>query len=194
MKMKPIEFRGSKGITGLETAIVLIAFVVVSTTFAFAALSVGLENAERAQSTIGSGVDRARATLELKGSVLAIDTGDTGDVDEISFFLSLASETDFVDLTQGNTLIQFKDQTQFALFDNPAKFSVEGVGNADEDLLLEPREIYRITLLNLTSNLIRPLATGDAFTLEITPQAGAVLRFNRTIPIFMDRVNDLGNL
>ena len=32
----------SRGITGLETAIVLIAFVVVSSVFAFAALSTGL--------------------------------------------------------------------------------------------------------------------------------------------------------
>ena len=32
----------SRGITGLETAIVLIAFVLVSSVFAFAALSTGL--------------------------------------------------------------------------------------------------------------------------------------------------------
>ena len=34
--------REQRGITGLETAIVLIAFVVVSSVFAFAALSTGL--------------------------------------------------------------------------------------------------------------------------------------------------------
>ena len=34
--------RDEQGITGLETAIVLIAFVVVSSVFAFAALSTGL--------------------------------------------------------------------------------------------------------------------------------------------------------
>ena len=38
--------RVERGITGLETAIVLIAFVVVSSVFAFAALSTGLFSSE----------------------------------------------------------------------------------------------------------------------------------------------------
>jgi len=37
-----------RGITGLETAIVLIAFVVVSCVFAFAALSTGLFSSDKA--------------------------------------------------------------------------------------------------------------------------------------------------
>lgn len=38
-----------RGITGLETAIVLIAFVVVSSVFAFAALSTGLFSSDKAK-------------------------------------------------------------------------------------------------------------------------------------------------
>ena len=57
------------GITGLETAIVLIAFVVVSSVFAFAALSTGLFTAEKSKETIQAGLAEARGTIELKGSI-----------------------------------------------------------------------------------------------------------------------------
>ena len=43
---------GQRGITGLETAIVLIAFVVVSSVFAFAALSTGLFSSDKAKARI----------------------------------------------------------------------------------------------------------------------------------------------
>ena len=64
-------WRGEQGITGLETAIVLIAFVVVSSVFAFAALSTGLFSADRSKDTIQAGLSEARGTLEIKGGIKA---------------------------------------------------------------------------------------------------------------------------
>ena len=60
-----------RGITGLETAIVLIAFVVVSSVFAFATLSTGLFSSDKAKETIQAGLSEARGSLELRGSVIA---------------------------------------------------------------------------------------------------------------------------
>ena len=59
--------RDERGITGLETTIVLIAFVVVSSVFAFAALSIGLFSSDKAKETISAVLAAARGTLELKG-------------------------------------------------------------------------------------------------------------------------------
>ena len=61
-----------RGITGLETAIVLIAFVVVSSVFAFAALSTGLFSSDKAKETISAGLAETRGTLEQKGAVILI--------------------------------------------------------------------------------------------------------------------------
>ena len=85
--------RDQRGITGLETAIVLIAFVVVSSVFAFAALSTGLFTTDKAKETIKAGLSEARGTMELKGSVLAAAavTGNSGTVDTISFQVSNAA-------------------------------------------------------------------------------------------------------
>ena len=82
---------GQRGITGLETAIVLIAFVVVSSVFAFAALSTGLFSADKSKETINAGLSEARGTLEVRGSIIA-KSNTTGDaIDEISFQVANAA-------------------------------------------------------------------------------------------------------
>ena len=63
--------RDQRGVTGLETAIILIAFVVVASVFAFTVLSTGIFSAERGKETIHAGLRGARSSLELKGSVVA---------------------------------------------------------------------------------------------------------------------------
>jgi flagellin-like protein len=62
----------SRGVTGLETAIVLIAFVVVASVFAFAVLSSGLLSTEKSKETVLGGLREAQATLVLKGSVIGV--------------------------------------------------------------------------------------------------------------------------
>jgi len=64
-------WRDRRGITGLETAIVLIAFVIVSATFAFAVLSTGLFSSDKAKETMNAGLKEAQGTMALVGSVLA---------------------------------------------------------------------------------------------------------------------------
>ena len=63
--------RDQSGITGLETAIVLIAFVVVAAVFAFTVLTTGLFTSEKAKETAMAGVSSAGGSLELVGSVIA---------------------------------------------------------------------------------------------------------------------------
>ncbi len=62
--------RDQKGITGLETAIVLIAFVVVASVFAYAVITTGLFSSEKAQQTAQSGVGAAKSTMSPKGSMV----------------------------------------------------------------------------------------------------------------------------
>ena len=76
--------RDSRGVTGLETAIVLIAFVVVSAVFAFAALTTGLLSADKSKETIQAGLAEAQGTLEVKGCItLNVDIDTQTSFDEI---------------------------------------------------------------------------------------------------------------
>ena len=74
---------GERGATALEEAIILIAFVVVASVFAYTVLSAGILSSYKGQQSINSGLDEARATLELENSVTAksaditIDSCDT---------------------------------------------------------------------------------------------------------------------
>ena len=62
--------RGQEGITGLETAIILIAFVVVASVFAFTVLSTGLFSAEKGKETVHAGLKEAQSSMALLGGII----------------------------------------------------------------------------------------------------------------------------
>ena len=184
-------FRDQRGITGLETAIVLIAFVVVSSVFAFAALSTGLFTTDKAKETIHAGLSEARSTMELKGSVIAEATaGSTGSVNELVFQVSNAAAGEAIDLSQGNTIIRYTDKNQSANLNEVAEFTVDDMGTGDGDAMLERGEVFEIRILNMDdqvgTDLINALGVDTEFTLEVIPPKGAVLFIQRTTPISFD--------
>ena len=61
--------RDQRGITGLETAIILIAFVVVASVFAYTVLSAGVFSSEKGKEAIHAGQEQARGSMEVVGSV-----------------------------------------------------------------------------------------------------------------------------
>ncbi len=181
-------FRDQRGITGLETAIVLIAFVVVSSVFAFAALSTGLYTTDKAKETIHAGLSEARGTMELKGSVIADATaGSTGTVNELVFHVANAAAGEAIDLSHGNTIIRYTDKNQSANLNTATEFNVDDMGTGDGDSLLERGEVFEIKILNMDdqvdTDLTNALGVDTQFTLEVIPPKGAVLFIQRTTPI-----------
>ncbi|MCH8831141.1 MAG: hypothetical protein IID00_00165 [Chloroflexi bacterium] len=176
-----------RGITGLETAIVLIAFVVVSSVFAFAALSTGLFSADKAKETISAGLAEARGTLELKGSIIATGIGSTGTtaaVTQIVFKVSNAAAGEAIDLTPGNTVIKYSDLNQTVNFNYTSEFTainIASFGNTDQ--LLEVGEIFEITLLSMNTTLSPILGVSTEFVIELVPPRGAVLFIGRRTPV-----------
>ena len=184
-----------RGITGLETAIVLIAFVVVSSVFAFAALSTGLYSSDKAKETILAGLTETRGSMQIKGSVIAeaSASGTTGNITTIAFHVANSVGGEAVNLTPGKTLIKYSDETQSKMFVTDNGFTVTGLGDADSDKLLERNEVYELKLINLASNvgpgndtLTNKLGINTTFSLEVIPPRGAVLFIERTTPISMD--------
>jgi flagellin FlaB len=103
--------RNEDGITGLETAIILIAFVVVATVFAFVVLTAGVFSSERGKETVFAGLQKARGTIELRGGVVATSTA--GAIDGIQFSVATAAGGDPVPLdpaaTVNRTVIDYRD-------------------------------------------------------------------------------------
>jgi len=70
--------KGQRGMTGLETAIILIAFVTVAAVFGYAVLSAGIFSAEKGKEAVYAGLEQAQSSMELKGSVIAYGAPGTG--------------------------------------------------------------------------------------------------------------------
>ena len=188
-------WRDQRGITGLETAIVLIAFVVVSSVFAFAVLTTGLYSNDKAGETIQAGLAEARGSMELKGSVVLTSSvsGTAGTISDATFQVGSAAGGGAIDLTPGKTLIKYTDPTQSKMFTSTAGFTATGLGSADSDYLLERKEVFELHLIDLEKSfgvgddtLTNMLGPDTTFSLEVIPPQGAVLFVERNAPIFLD--------
>ncbi len=188
--MIPKKLGDPRGITGLETAIVLIAFVVVSSVFAFAALSTGLFSSDKSKEAIIAGLGEASGTLEVRGSIVA-KTNSTGDViDELVVQVANAAGGAAVNLIPGKTIITYTDSNQMVTLVS-GDFTTIGLGAADSDKLVEPGEMYEIKLTGLQAKLNPDLKADQIFTIELKPPLGAVVRVQRTTPVTLDTVMDL---
>jgi flagellin FlaB len=207
-----------KGITGLETAIILIAFVVVAAVFAYTALSAGLFSTQKSQEAVYSGLKEARSTLELRGPVIATanNTGSDGTIKQITFTVAnvLGGEgIDFTEPTANTTsngfaltgtnatnkvIINYIDRNQRAsnLF-----WKMTPLGKDNGNKILETDEKFQITVgytTNATSggNLIDALApnylgVNSTFNLEVVTPTGAILTIERTTPAYIDKIMNL---
>ena len=188
-------WKDQRGITGLETAIVLIAFVVVSSVFAFAALSTGLFSSDKSKETINAGLEEASGTLELRGSIIGKKDATADAIDEMSFQVANAAGGGAVDLTPGEMLITYTDADQSVTLSTTATtggFTVTALGLADSDKLVEPGEMYEVKIIGLVTKLNPDLPKDKAFTIEVKPPVGAVLHIERRTPVVLESYIDLG--
>jgi flagellin FlaB len=155
--------RRQNGITGLETAIVLIAFVVVASVFAFTILSAGVFSSEANKQTIHAGLKETRTRLRQHGSAFAFAgfVGSTQAVHKLVFIVSNSLAGEPVDLTapyttddsgtdpdivvgaNTATIVSYADENQ-RMSDLP--WTVSFIGNGNGDSLLEDGEKAEITV------------------------------------------------
>jgi flagellin FlaB len=184
--------RDERGITGLETAIILIAFVVVASVFAYTVLSAGIFSSQKGQEAVYAGLSEVRATMEVKGDVFAYGNTTTGNVTAVSFVLTNTEKGQAIDLTPntGNgtavTVISYTDQDQHV---PNLPWAVQFIGKNNGDDLLEQDEQAVVTV-DLTGLTTSPGAY-STFTIEVKPVTGASLILNRTLPARIDAVMDL---
>jgi flagellin-like protein len=99
-------YKEQKGITGLETAIILIAFVVVAAVFAYTVLSAGLFSTQKSQEAVYSGLQETQNTLVVKGGVLSEALPKAEDnCDVLSFEDDTATDKGVATLESGASLI-----------------------------------------------------------------------------------------
>lgn len=180
------------GITGLETAIILIAFIIVAAVFAFAILRMGLITVERAKSTVSAGMKQAASALQLAGSVIAYGDPYTGIVSKIEICIRLAPGNEPIDTRKGNLTISYMNKRIYVsnVYDG-TKAYIEWV-TGDGDDLLEFGEVAKIVINLDAIGTDATLKANEWFKVEIKPPVGSILTIERTIPPAIDPVMDLG--
>ena len=184
--------RDEQGITGLETAIILIAFVVVATIFAFVVLTTGVFSSERAKETVFAGLEKARGSIEIRGGIVVTATGATLAVDFIQISVATTAGGESVPLnptgTSNRTVLAYRDHI---IVDNDVSFTVVDIVG-DNDTLLEPGELKIITI-DVTTGItpVPSLAANERFTIEVQTPVGATLDITRQLPAELTEVMQL---
>lgn len=149
--------------SGLEAAIVLIAFVVVAAVFSYVMLGAGFFATQKSQEVTYSGIKQSTSNIVLDGQVY----GDKATIGNLTFYLSIpeggqaqnTSQIDFLYTKQGS--------------------KVETVSSALNGLL-QPGDRTKIELdLKTTTN--KGPGPGQTFTLEIKPKVGASSLIQKTL-------------
>lgn len=213
--------REQTGITGLETAIILIAFVVVASVFAYTVLSAGIFSSERSKEAVYSGLQEARNAMELRGNVTGYKASISGQEDSLGrldFVVSNSMTGTVINVTAPYTLsgtsisastgaaplisISYQDKNQYL---TTTAWTSSFIGKNNGDSLLDANEsiVISLWLLNYQSG---SYAVGSApfissnsnllkkymdFNVEIRPTTGSSLVISRTTPAKIDTVIDL---
>ncbi len=183
------------GQTALETAIILIAFVVVASVFAFVILSAGSSSTEKSEAAIYSGLENVQSSMAVKGAVIATGDTDAKTLQTVSFTVALAGGGEPVDLDpdHGKVVIAYRDASAIV---NDVTYTTTFIGDADEDKMLEAGELAEISVNIAGLGITDPAdwaapGPNSEFTLEVKPPTGAVLNITRTTPAAIDAVMEL---
>ncbi len=174
-RIKKIIQRDERGITGLETAIILIAFVVVASVFAYTVLSAGIFSSQKSQEAVYAGLEETRASMSLRGSVLGYcENATSGEqvfndtLVRVDFTLTNTLEGQAIDLTPafqryGGTggltvsnstnvcIVTFADANQYI---GDCVWTLAWSGKNDSDNLLESEEkaVLSVYMCNYTQS------------------------------------------
>jgi len=100
-----------RGIIGIESAIVLIAFVIVAAALAFVVLNMGFATSQKAKTTIISSLNEASSTLEISGKVTAIALVSKSQVNATSIPLKITSGGSSINLDNATVSVKYLSNT-----------------------------------------------------------------------------------
>jgi len=206
-------FKNEDAFTGLEAAIVLIAFVVVAAVFSYVVLGAGFFTTGEAQRVVHTGSQQASSSLEIIGNVYGY-SADKAKLDSIEFTVGNTAGGTPIDITQmlvtftsGTTskVIQY-DSTKSILSEeggDPDNIDGWGVTMTYNDIgieagdatnrnkLLEPGEQFVLKIVFPAADGDVELTPNTAFSVNLQPAVGAVYPIKKTVPPHLNTVNIL---
>ncbi len=100
-----------RGIIGIESAIVLIAFVIVAAALAFVVLNMGFATTQKAKTTIISSLAEASSALEISGKVTAIANVPKGLVNATAIPIKVTAGGSTINLDNSTVSVKYLSNT-----------------------------------------------------------------------------------
>jgi flagellin FlaB len=194
----------TEAFTGLEAAIVLIAFVVVAAVFSYVVLGAGFFTTQKSQEVVHTGVETASTNIEIAGEVYGIRAdvfteGGTAALSRVNFTVALAAGGTPVDMTKVTIVYQnstymdkiTRDAQTFETAPASQTWGIYQRINADSDNVLEKGEMFMLSARLYGTAPFHYIVPRDDFSLEIRPDLGSALSITREAPGALDQVNKL---
>jgi flagellin FlaB len=174
--------------TGLEAAIVLIAFVVVAAVFSYVMLGAGFFTSQKSKEVVHTGVDQATSSIELAGDVIGIGNTTDQKLTGVKLTLGLTAGNNPVDINK--TIISYRTSTTYnnSVFDGTNWTEqvswIQTDGTVDN--LLERNEKVQFYVMFVTGD--ERVGVNTKVNLEIKPPNGAILPITVTTPAYIESI------
>jgi flagellin FlaB len=173
--------------TGLEAAIVLIAFVVVAAVFSYVMLGAGFFTSQKSKEVVHTGVDQATSSIELAGDVIGVGDTSSNQLTGVKVTVQLTAGNNPIDINK--TIISYRTSSVYnaSIFNSTTAGAVEWIvtTNTVANNLLEK---YEKVQLNLNFASAEQVGANTKINLEIKPNTGATLPLTFTTPPAIDSI------
>jgi len=176
--MMPGYRKSDSAFTGLEAAIVLIAFVVVAAVFSYVVLGAGFYTSQKSQETVYKSVEQATSNIQMVGNVYGIASGTATAISQIQFSIGLTPGAPAADLTK-MTVVYSTDVLApvtyyYAATADATHFSPVLTGTTTPVTAMQQNDQVTITV-----TLPSTLGANTRYNLEIRPSVGSAYSFTR---------------
>ncbi|PBO84724.1 MAG: flagellin, partial [Thaumarchaeota archaeon] len=96
-----------RGVIGVESAIVMIAFVIVAAALAFVVLNMGFTTSQKAKTSIISSLGEASSSMQVAGKVIGAGDITNGNLNVTAFPIKIASGGNNVDLNAKTMAVKY---------------------------------------------------------------------------------------
>ena len=189
-----MEFKKRRAMTGLETAIILVAFVITAAAFSFVVLNMGFLSAQKTQTVISAGMQEASSSLLFDGDMIATCDTTNKQVTGVTFYVRLSQGKEPIDMNASKMIMTYSCQRAAGVIygtsvANTSVVTIQGVLN-NGDTLIQGGERWKVHVdfSAIAAGSLEPTTATDllphayeTFTLEMRPAAGSVLSIKRDV-------------
>jgi len=189
----------TRGMVGIEAAIVLISFVIVAAAFSFMVVNMGLFSTQRGRETIQQGISEASSPLTIDGSIHIYCSNNNNvsgivaplktlgvryvpmNTPETEISIRIENHTAYADIYEGiNATVEPTGASLDGLYNaTSAGRAALFIGNTDNDSSLDYNEKgYLVISLNAGEEALER----DHVFIEIRPETGAPITIEFIIP------------